>query len=63
MAENKTDYMGGNKDRDGDAVKKIAQKYNIDPSRLKKLVEEQKKGGVNNLTYAEIEQIAKEIAR
>ena len=58
MAENKKDYMGGNKDRDGNAVNKIAKETGVDSDRLKQLVESEKSGGTDNLSYKDIQEIA-----
>ena len=63
MADDKKDFMGGNSTRDGDAVRKIAKDVGIDVERLKLAVESEKKGGVNNLTYEEIKQIALALKR
>ena len=63
LADNKKDFMGGNAIRDGDAVRKIAKEIGVDHARLKSLVEAEKKGGTNNLSYDYIRQIAISIKR
>jgi LysM repeat protein len=62
MAEKK-EYMGGNKVRDGNAVGKIAKETGVDSSRLKQLVEAEKKGGTDNLSFKDIKQIADTIKK